>query len=121
MPTWNAMLNVNSTSTRLLITDYFGHDLLKARLPIHSDHPRALLTLLEGAAMYSGKRICVATSVAADQKILPWCDPLGEGLYSLDSALVLFEFIQLAARPRRLRGMGRFHEMRRLSVVAMQD
>jgi hypothetical protein len=115
------MLNVNSTSTRLLITDCFGHDLLKARLPIHSDHPRALLTLLEGAAMYSGKRICVATSVAADQKILPWCDPLGEGLYSLDSALVFFEFIQLAARPRRLRGMGRFHEMRRLSVVAMED
>jgi hypothetical protein len=121
MPTWNAMLNVNSASTRLLITDCFGHDLLKARLPIHSDHPRALLTLLEGAAMYSGRRICVATSVAADQKTLPWCDPLGEGIYALDSALVRFEFIELAVRPRRLKGMGSFREMRRLSVVAMED
>lgn len=121
MPTWNAMLNVNSTDTRLLITDCFGHDLLKARLPIHSDHPRALLTLLEGVAMYSGKRICVATSVAADQKILPWYDPLGQGFYSLDSALVRFEFIELTARPRRLRGMGSFRQMRQLSVVAMED
>lgn len=121
MPTWNAMLQVDSARTRLLITDALGHDLLKARLPIHSDHPRALLTLLEGLALYCGKRICVATSVAVDQKTLPWCDPLGQGIYALDSALVHFEFVELSVRPRRLRGMGRFHQMRRLSVVTMQD
>ena len=121
MPTFNAMLVVDSKGTRLLVTDTFGHDLLKARLPLHPDHPRALLTLLEGLSLYAGNRLCVATSVAADVRAMPWNSALGERLYPLDSALVSFQFIELAARPRRIRGMGRFHDLRRLSLLAVGE
>jgi hypothetical protein len=121
MPPLNATVRVDSIGTRLLVTDWFGHDLVKARLPRHSEHPRALLTLLEGLALYFGNRLCVAVSVAADVTKMPWGSPLGEKLYPLDSALVRFEFIELAARPRRLRGMGRFHELRRLNLLVARD
>jgi hypothetical protein len=121
MPPLNAVLRVDSSGTRVLVTDAYGHDLVKARLPVHSEHPRALLTLLEGLALYCGHRLYVAVSVAADVTKMPWSEPLGEQLYPLDSALVRFEFIQLAARPRRLRGMGRFHQLRRLRLLAVRD
>lgn len=117
----NAILRVDSSGTRVLVTDGYGHDLVKARLPLHSEHPRALLTLLEGLALYCGHRLHVAVSVAADVTKMPWSEPLGEQRYPLDSALVRFEFIELAARPRRLRGMGRFDKLRRLRLLAVSD
>lgn len=117
----NAILRVDSSGARILVTDGYGHDLVKARLPLHSEHPRAILTLLEGLALYCGHRLYVAVSVAADVTKMPWSDPLGEQLYPLDSALVRFELIELATRPRRLRGMGRFHKLRRLRLLAVSD
>lgn len=121
MPSLNTRLRVDKIGTRLLVTDWFGHDLVKARLPVHSEHPRALLTLLEGLALYYGNRLYVAVSVAADVTKMPFDGELGEGLYPLDSALVRFEFIQLAARPRRLRGMGRFHDLRRYGSLMVRE
>lgn len=121
MPPFNAMLSVDKRGARLLVTDAFGHDIVKARLPLPSDHPRALLTLLEGLALYAGNRLCVATSVAADADPMRSCGPLGQGLYPLDSALVRFEFIELAPRPRRLRGMGSFHDVRQLRLFSVGD
>jgi hypothetical protein len=113
------MLRVDKRGTRLLVTDSLGHDLVKARLPLHSDHPRALLTLLEGLALYAGARLCVATFVSAELKAMPWCDLFAEGFYPLDSALVRFEFVEVADRRRQLRGMGRFHEVRQLRLVGV--
>lgn len=121
MPSLNVILRVDNTATRLLVTDGLGHDVIKAHLPLHSEHPRALLTLLEGLALYYGNRLCVVVSAAADVTKMPWSDPLGERLYPLDSALVRFELIELATRPRRLRGMGRFHKLRRLRLLAVSD
>jgi len=116
MTAYNAMLSVDRRGSRLLVTNAYGHDLLKARLPLYSEHPRALLTLLEGVALYAGAALCVATSVAADVKAGPWCGPLGDGLYPLDSALVRFELVEGNAPRRRLRGMGRFHDVRQLRL-----
>jgi hypothetical protein len=117
MTAYNAMLSVDRRGTRLLVTDAFGHDLVKARLPLYSEHPRALLTLLEGLALYAGAGLCVATSVAAEVEGGPWCGPFGDRLYPLDSALVRFELVQSNAPRRRLRGMGRFHDVRQLRLL----
>jgi hypothetical protein len=116
MTAYSAMLSVDKRGSRVLVTDTYGHDLLKARLPLYSEHPRALLTLLEGVALYAGAALCVATSVAADVKAGPWCGPLGDGLYPLDSALVRFELVEGNVPRRRLRGMGRFHDVRQLRL-----
>lgn len=92
MPTWNARLRIDRWAARLLISDEFGHDLLKARLPVSPDHPRALLTLLEGAALYGGSTLSVATTVAASVDRTRESALLGEGLWPVDSALVRFCF-----------------------------
>lgn len=42
MPPWEARLRIDRLGARLLISDELGHDLLKARLPLSPDHPRAL-------------------------------------------------------------------------------
>jgi hypothetical protein len=78
MTAYNAMLSVDRRGSRLLVTDAFGHDLVKARLPLYSEHPRALLTLLEGLALYAGAAYLSLTmariwSPARRRRAFPWC------------------------------------------------
>ena len=54
MALWPTMLRIGE-ELKLLVTSPEGDDLLKARLPVRPPHPRALLTLLEGMALWSGE------------------------------------------------------------------
>lgn len=113
--TWKSLLRVDEEGVRLLLSDRLGHDLLKARLPFRSEHPRALLTLLEGAALYSGDRLDVATSVTRSAARDSMQDLFGDPLAPIDSALVRFDFLTRALRGRRLHGLGSFRAVRSLA------
>jgi predicted NBD/HSP70 family sugar kinase len=65
MSCWKATIRVGSREAKLLVTDKEGDELMRARLPSHPDHPRALLTLLEALALWSGSPSVAAISVAA--------------------------------------------------------
>jgi len=118
MTEWNAALKLDAEGTRVLLSDRLGHDVLKARLPLQCGHPRALLTLLEGAALYCGDRLLVVTSVdeSADPGRVETV--LGGHLLSpIDSALVRFDFVGPPIRRRRLiRGVGDFRDLRCLQL-----
>ncbi len=116
MSTWNPLLEVTPTSVRLLVISEAGDELVKAELPARSNHPRALLAMLEGLALYRGTPLCVA--ISADDptdRSLGWgpFDPLDEGWLE-ESALVRFHFLAPPPRGRRLGGVGDFRRLRRL-------
>ena len=102
---------MTSREVTLLIEDEERGDLLKARLPLAPRHPRALLTLLEGAALWCGQPMRVVLS-AADCS-MPW---LGSGLFGDDlwpgeSPLVTFHIAAHGSR-KRLSGLGDFRALR---------
>lgn len=109
MRNWIAKLNLNPEHTKLLIEGPDG-DLLKARLPL-PQHPRALLTLLEGAALWAGTPLCAVISAVGRSDSSRAAAVFGDG--QIDSALVRF----LAAAPRgrtrrtRIAGMGDFRQL----------
>ncbi len=88
----------------MLVTDtWLGRDLLKARLPASPCHPRALLTLCEGLALWHGIRLCIAVSADADaqrgfERIF-----YGDGLIDPRSPLVTLEVRPPRAVPWRAR------------------
>ncbi|MGH7644292.1 MAG: hypothetical protein ACREMR_01770, partial [Gemmatimonadales bacterium] len=92
-------------------TESEGHEVLRAVFAGYPGHPRALLTLLEGVALWSGAPLCAAISAAH-----PVSHSLGVGAFGdLDhwpeeSALVSFQFVAPARHRRRigrLRAAGR--------------
>ena len=64
---------------RTVVVSSEGSDLLKAHLPNYPDHPRALLTMLEGLALWCGQALCVA--ISAD---VPSSHSLGLGPFTDD-------------------------------------
>jgi hypothetical protein len=114
MAAWPTTLRIGSTDLKLLVTSPEGEDRIKARLPLRSDHPRALLTLLEGVALWSGQPLCAVISAACRHPMWPEGEPWGNYLFPAESALVHFDFASDAPRVRRpLRGIGDFRDMRR--------
>ena len=65
MALWPTMLRIGGKELKLLVTSPQGDDLLKARLPVRPPHPRALLTLLEGVALWSGEPVLAVISAGA--------------------------------------------------------
>lgn len=112
MQTWTGQLKVTEREVRLLVVDEARRDLLKAALPLGPGHPRALLTLLEGVALYGGHPLCVA--IVADDRCPSFlgADLFGNDLWPVESPLVRFE-VAARGRPKRLRGLGDFRELRR--------
>lgn len=109
---WTITLSVTASATRLLVTDRHGDDLLKARLPSHPNHPRALLTLLEGAAMWAGTPLCAAISVGGPSARSLVSSLFGGEVWPPESALVRFDFVDPARRRRRrIRGPGDFRQV----------
>ena len=64
MARWPTTAIIAGPDLKLLVTDPLGEDLIKARLPRRPPHPRALVTLLEGVAMWSGEPLGVVISAA---------------------------------------------------------
>jgi len=112
MPTLTATVSVTPTTARVLITDPMGDDLLKARLPLTPSHPRALLTLLEGASLWAGSPLFAAICVDGRQARSLVGSLFGGEVWPPESALVHFDFTGPAhRRRRRLRGMGDFRQL----------
>lgn len=114
--TWRCKLAVTPNEVQLLIQSEERGDLLKARLPAQARHPRALLTMLEGVALWSGSPLCAA--ISADESVQVGCTLglFGEEPWQAESQLVRFEPAARACR-RVLRGMGDFRALRRGGCV----
>jgi hypothetical protein len=108
---WTTKLKVAACNVRLLVRSPEIGDLLRARLPIQPRHPRALLTMLEGLALWRGQPLRVA--IAADGPCRTWFASglFGDELWPAESQLVQFEVALRARRAGRLRGMGDFREL----------
>lgn len=114
MSAWPTMLRIGSKELKLLVTSPQGDDLLKARLPLRPPHPRALLTLLEGVALWSGASILAVISAGAHRDDWLGSDEWGDELWPFESQLVHFDFATPPCRARRtLVGLGDFREVRR--------
>jgi len=112
MRTYKVMVEPLDRAMKLLMTDLDGNELLRAVLPAFPRHPRALLTLLEGLALWVDSRIHTAISVGprADARSV---EALFNGdLLPLDTALVHFELVGAAQRRRTIRGVGDFRQLK---------
>lgn len=109
---WKSTLRITSTQTHLLVTDRELGDILKARLPMNPRHPRALLTLLEGLALWRGQPLI--SVISAGDGYPPWIGSglFGDDLWPGESQLVRFEVAPRDPRKRRLRGLGDFRPLR---------
>jgi hypothetical protein len=113
-PSWMVSVRCTHDETRVLVTEDHG-DVLKARLCPEPGHPRALLTLCEGLALWHGLPLCVAVSADDDAR-----EPFERvfyagGLVELQSPLVRLEHRPPQHQGRRLRGrgLGDFRGLRR--------
>ena len=114
MALWPTTLRIGDEELRLLVTNPEGDDLIKARLPSRPKHPRALLTMLEGVALWSGEPLYAVISAGNHRDDWLGCETWGDDLWPAESPLVHFDFAIPPPRSRRrLRGVGDFREVRR--------
>jgi len=114
MAQWPSTIRIGAEDLKLLVSSPQGDDLIKARLPIRPPHPRALLTLLEGVALFSGEPLYAVISAGEDRDAWLGSEQWCEDLWPSESPLVRFDFAIPPARPRRtLRGVGDFRAVRR--------
>jgi hypothetical protein len=92
MALWPTTLRIGDEDLKLLVTSPQGDDLLKACLPHRPPHPRALLTLLEGVALWSGEPLYAVISAGEHRDDWLGCEAWGEELWPTESALVHFDF-----------------------------
>lgn len=99
MPKWTIAARTSRETLHLRVRNCLGDELLRAHLPLAPDHPRALLTLLEGLALWVGEPLCAV--ISADE----FADPsLALGVSWIPtSALVRVEFGPPRLGQRRLR------------------
>lgn len=114
MSPWRAMIEVTNPAVRCLVTDGQNNEILKALLPSFPNHPRALLTMLEGLALWSSSPLDAA--ICAAPSLERFCGEalFGGRLLPLDSALVRFTEVEPAPRRRTLAGVGDFRQVRLL-------
>jgi hypothetical protein len=110
---WHCTLQVTQTAVTLLVRDG-SRDLLKARFDLHCNHPRALLTLLEGISLWQGRALRVALSVADGCLMGQSSMIFGDELWPAESQLVQFDLVD-RVRPKPLRCVGNFQAIRKLA------
>jgi hypothetical protein len=66
--TWDTSLDITEESIELLVTER-GKEVLYAQFTGRPVHPRALPFILEGLALWSGRRLCVV--IYADRAVHP--------------------------------------------------
>jgi hypothetical protein len=115
MRPWKGSVRATAREVRVLVVDPQQGDLLKARLPPVTQHPRALLTLLEGIALWRGQPLRVVVSAtSADDGRPCWSGSglFGDELWPGESQLVRYEVVDRALRRRALVGLGDFRPLR---------
>ena len=95
---WDTSLDIAPGLIELLVTEQ-GREVLYARLPTPPTHPRALSFILEGLALWNGKRSCVV--IYADKAVHP---SLGLGRagdeWPDDNPLVEYMFVERSPHRR---------------------
>ena len=110
---WTSVLKISSQDVRLLVTEPATGDLLKARLPIEPRHPRAMLTLFEGLALWRGQPLCVVINADGPSLGLYGSGLFGDELWPAESSLVRFELgVRARREDRHLSGVGDFRALR---------
>ena len=106
---------LTSSASRVLVTDRYGRDMLKAQLPpVSQAHRLATRTLLEALALFCDARLRVVLS--AESEDLSCAQGLSDGFgFGIDTLHYEVEIAASPAKPRR--GVGRFHDVRRLRAV----
>ena len=115
MRPWKGSVRATPREVKVLVVDPQQGDLLKARLPLGAQHPRALLTLLEGLALWRGQPLRVvvrATSAGDGRPCWSGSGLFGDELWPAESQLVRYEVGGRASRPGRLVGLGDFRSLR---------
>lgn len=112
MASWSVAVRVEPLMVRVVVMDVSGDEVLRARLPGRAEHPRALLTMLEGVALYAGAPVSVAISVAESVGRGSGFGPLGEGLWPMDSALVRVDVVERPRARRRIAGVMDVRDLR---------
>ena len=110
MHLFRATVRIARPDVKLLITDEAGDDRLKAILPSRPYHPRALLTLLEGAALWAGQPLSAAIAAGSRADLSLDAALFGGGIWPDESALVRFDAAPDRPR-RRIRGPGDFRQL----------
>lgn len=106
--------------TRILAQDGPEKTLLKARLPFAPHHPRALATLCEAVALWSGRKVIAALDAGgSDGFCAPgrWQDTF-EAL--TEGPLFRVEYVAPTEPPSshdEVEGLGDFRDVRRLILV----
>jgi hypothetical protein len=110
-------LDPRPTGTRVLVMEGRDERLRAVLGPAHGTHPRAAATLLEGLALWHQMPLAVALCVddAETSFALHLYDALGEGARNVhfDVAIVARDHL---ARGRRLACLGRFGDLRQLTL-----
>jgi hypothetical protein len=109
---FNARVQITDKNAKILITSPELGDVLKARLPLMPAHPRALLTLLEGVALWQSG--CLRAALSVPDRSLGFIDSSlwGDELWPAESPLVQFDLVGPARRAARLSGLGDFRALR---------
>jgi hypothetical protein len=114
MAQWPTTIRIGAEDLKLLVTSPRGDDQMKARLPLRSPHPRALLTLLESLALFSGEPLVVVISADSRRDDGLALETWADDFWPAESPLVRFEFaIPRPGVRRTLRGVGDFRSVRR--------
>ncbi len=110
---WRAVLRVCGADMQILVMSPEG-DVLKAKLPHRSEHPRALVTVLEGLAMWQGGLLEAVHFVDAKAPdYIDWAFP-GADLGGHRSPLVDFSTRMHGHARGRIHGVGDFRQLRLL-------
>lgn len=115
MRTWMTMVEPSRQAVRILAIDVDGNEILKARLPPYPQHPRALLTLLEGLALWIGNPVTAVVSAGPSVDLRCGQALFDGGLLPADSALVRFDIVTPGRRRQTIIGVGDFRSVRRMA------
>lgn len=97
---WTARLRVRGDDLRLRVSGRESRVILSSRFTGYPDHPRALLTLLEGLALWRGAPLAVVIAAATPVSHSLGLGAFGGARWPTASALVHFEWASDAARRR---------------------
>jgi len=110
MDRWKVTLRPAKNVLQILVENSEG-DLLRARLPLGPEHPRALLTLLEGLSLWTGEVIDAVISVDERAACMSERRLFGGDLWPVESTMVRFIYHPHERRRRRIPGMGDFRAL----------
>jgi len=100
---WETRLEITPPSVRLMVTDQ-GREVLQARFHGRPVHRRALPLILEGLALWQGKRLCVV--IFAERAVHPTLG-LGEDGDEWPPENRLVEYMLVEPRLHNGQGSGR--------------